>query len=59
MAMATGEQTLRISNVRAAVLQSGYTQPNLDQTLDTYERLGVWQLNPGRTKLTFLNTGDE
>jgi DNA replication licensing factor MCM7 len=59
MAMATGEETLRISEVRTAVLQSGYTQANLDQTLDTYERLGVWQLNPGRTKLTFLNTGDE
>jgi DNA replication licensing factor MCM7 len=54
MAIAAGAKALRISDVRASVLQSGYTQANLDQTLDTYERLGVWQVNPAKTKLTFL-----
>jgi DNA replication licensing factor MCM7 len=54
MALAGGAKGMRIAELRAAVLQSGYTQANLDQTLDTYERLGIWQVNPARTKLTFL-----
>jgi DNA replication licensing factor MCM7 len=54
IALAAGAKGLRIAELRAAVLQSGYTQANLDQTLDTYERLGIWQVNPARTKLTFL-----
>jgi DNA replication licensing factor MCM7 len=55
MAIAGDSKSMRVADLRGAILQSGYTQGNLEQTLDTYSRLGVWNLNPARTKLTFLN----
>lgn len=48
-----GHQTIKISDIKNAVLKSGYTSEQLDQTLATYEKLGVWQLHPNGTKLTF------
>jgi DNA replication licensing factor MCM7 len=53
--MRQDRKSVMLAEIRVAVLQTGYTQENLDQTLDAYERLGVWQLNPSRTKITFLD----
>ena len=51
-----GHKSILFTEIRSVILQSGYTQEQLEKTMDEYERLGIWQMNPGKTKLTFVNT---
>jgi len=53
--MADGAKTLKIQEIKDRATTKGYTPGQLDEALDEYEQLDVWQLNQARTKLTFVN----
>lgn len=54
VSFANGKTTLKMNEIKSAILQSGFSQAQLDQTLQEYERLGVLQINPTRTKVTMV-----
>ncbi|XP_043213451.1 DNA replication licensing factor MCM7-like [Amphibalanus amphitrite] len=46
--------TVNFAQVHNLCASKGFTPDQLDACVDRYEELGVWQLNQGRTRLTFI-----
>ena len=49
-----GHKNVNVSEIEKLILNSGFTKEDLVNTLDTYERYGVFMLNPSRTVVTFV-----
>jgi len=47
------------NEVLNVIIQSGYTKEQFEKTINEYERLGVMQITPARTKITFVSTNEE
>ena len=48
-----GLSSVLMSEIRKLILPSGFTQQQLDKALEEYERVGLFFINPERTKVTF------
>ena len=57
--IAKDKQTISMEAIKKGVLQAGYTQADLDKTISMYENLGVWQLNPSKTKMRIISVDEE
>ncbi|KIY50821.1 MCM-domain-containing protein [Fistulina hepatica ATCC 64428] len=51
-----GEDEVSIVDIRAKVLAQGYTEDQMNATIEEYENLGIWMTNTARTKIIFLNS---
>ena len=49
----------RYDDVLPRVLARGLKKSQLDECLREYEELNVWVLNPGKTKVRFIETESE
>ncbi|KAH0789919.1 DNA replication licensing factor MCM7 [Histomonas meleagridis] len=54
VALANGNNELKMNDVKTSILQSGFSLDQLEQTIQEYERLGVLQVNPSKTKLILI-----
>lgn len=46
--------TVRVQEVREMCASKGYTPDQIDECLEQYQQLNVWQLNQPKTRLTFV-----
>ncbi len=46
---------IQYDDVVPRVFAKGYTQQQLDQCLNEYERINVWQINQNRTQIRFAD----
>ncbi|CAH1401536.1 unnamed protein product [Nezara viridula] len=52
--LAGGNKTVKLSEVREACATKGFQVGQVDDCLDEYEQLNVWQVNQARTTITFV-----
>uniref|UniRef100_A0A0A9XGX9 DNA replication licensing factor MCM7 n=1 Tax=Lygus hesperus TaxID=30085 RepID=A0A0A9XGX9_LYGHE len=52
--LAGGAQTVRLAEVREACSTKGFQAGQVEECLEEYEQLNVWQVNQARTTLTFV-----
>ncbi|KAF6206741.1 hypothetical protein GE061_017977, partial [Apolygus lucorum] len=52
--LAGGSQTVRLAEVREACSTKGFQAGQVEECLEEYEQLNVWQVNQARTTLTFV-----
>lgn len=50
-----GQTNVNYSEIEKLILNNGFTKDDLTRTLEMYEKYGVFQLNPGRTVVTFIH----
>ena len=54
MAPSTGVKSVKLSDVQEIVTSKGFRPDLLQQCIEEYEELNVWQVNTARTRLTFI-----
>lgn len=54
-----GLKTVSMAEIKKLILPSGFTQEQLDSALDEYANVGVWLINPERSRITFPNEEGE
>jgi DNA replication licensing factor MCM7 len=55
-----GLKTVSMSEIKKLILPSGFTQEQLNNTLEEYANIGVWLINPDGSRITFPNEeGDD
>lgn len=47
-------KTLKMADVRECCSSKGYKPDQVDDTIEEYEELNIWQVNQARTKLTLV-----
>lgn len=52
--LAGSSKTVRIADVMDRCTTKGFKPDQVDKCIEDYEELNVWQVNMGRTKLTFM-----
>ncbi|BES95242.1 DNA replication licensing factor [Nesidiocoris tenuis] len=52
--LAAGSQTVKLADARDACASRGLQISQMDECLEVYEQLNVWQVNQARTTLTFV-----
>ncbi|CDS37822.1 DNA replication licensing factor mcm7 [Echinococcus multilocularis] len=50
--LSAGDGTTRLADVMERCATKGFTPAQVNEVIDAYENLNVWQLNMGRTRLT-------
>lgn len=50
--LSAGGGTTRLADVMERCATKGFTPGQVNEVVDAYENLNVWQLNMGRTRLT-------
>jgi DNA replication licensing factor MCM7 len=49
-----GNRVLKYNDVVERCIQKGFTPDQVDECIDEYEEINVWQVNQARTKITFV-----
>lgn len=52
--LAGDQKTVKFSDVMERAVQKGYKPDQVDQCIEEYEQLNVWQVNQTRTKIMFI-----
>ncbi|CAD5116938.1 DgyrCDS5777 [Dimorphilus gyrociliatus] len=50
----SGPRTVKLADIIDRCTSKGFTPDQVEKTVDEYEELNVWQVNSGRSKLTFV-----
>lgn len=50
----SGPRTVKLADIIDRCTSKGFTPDQVEKTIDEYEELNVWQVNSGRSKLTFV-----
>lgn len=51
--------TVSMAEVESVIISSGFSRQDMDDTINEYVKLGVFQLNPPKTKLTIVKNLDQ
>ena len=49
-----GNRVLKYNDVVERCTQKGFNPDQVDECIEEYEELNVWQVNQARTKITFI-----
>lgn len=49
------QKTMKVSEIKERCTAIGYKPSDIDECLEAYEELDIWQLNQAKTKLTFVS----
>ncbi|XP_054272412.1 DNA replication licensing factor Mcm7 [Macrosteles quadrilineatus] len=52
--LAAGKKTVKLSEVREQCTSKGYQPDQVEECIEQYEELNVWQVNQARTTITFV-----
>lgn len=52
--LAGESKTVKVADIMERCTTKGYKPDEVDECIETYEELNVWQVNQTRTKITFL-----
>lgn len=52
--LAGDQKSIKFSDVVERATQKGYKPDQIEQCVEEYESLNVWQVNQTRTKITFI-----
>ena len=50
-----GQKTLKMSDVMERCVSKGFKPDQIDECVEEYEELNVWQVNTAKTKLTMVS----
>jgi len=50
-----GQKSMKVSEIKEKCTTKGYKPTDIDECLEAYEELDIWQLNQAKTKLTFIS----
>lgn len=51
--------TVSMKEIESVIISSGFSLHDLEETINEYVNLAVWQLNPSKTKLTVVRNDEE
>ena len=54
MVAESGVRSVKMSDVRERCISKGFKPDNVDECVEEYEDLNVWQVNAAKTRLTFI-----
>lgn len=52
--LAGGNKTVKLSEIREQCTSKGYQPDHVEECIEQYEELNVWQVNQARTTITFV-----